>query len=112
MGVEQRRACLLGSIASLGREARCSVRNASVRLVQVDDSQTDAWGVTCSGLGPSQHFEDDAGSAQCALGRVPDVQWGVTVEESLSLNVQRETTFPQGMSRRQAAPAMPPGAEA
>ena len=31
---------------------------------------------------------------------------------SLSTNVQRETTFPQGMSRRQAAPAMPPGAEA
>ena len=33
-------------------------------------------------------------------------------EGALSSNVQRETTFPQGMSRRQAAPAMPPGAEA
>ena len=34
------------------------------------------------------------------------------VQERVSYNVQRETTFPQGMSRRQAAPALPPGAEA
>ena len=33
-------------------------------------------------------------------------------EHDMAPNVQRETTFPQGMSRRQAAPALPPGAEA
>ena len=36
----------------------------------------------------------------------------IAVEGGISYNVQRETTFPKGMSRRQAAPAMPPGAEA
>ena len=35
-----------------------------------------------------------------------------TMEGDIAHNVQRETTFPQGMSRRQAAPALPPGAEA
>ena len=30
-------------------------------------------------------------------------QSGVSVESAIATNVQRETTFPQGMSRRQAA---------
>ena len=46
-------------------------------------------------------FRDVAGSPHCRC-------W----KQLTAHNVQRETTFPQGMSRRQAAPAMPPGAEA
>ena len=51
-------------------------------------------------------------SSALTVARVSGPREDVFFGRPLSLNVQRETTFPQGMSRRQAAPALPPGAEA
>ena len=77
--------------------------NASVRVIQAQDSGPKAGGSTVVGWNPLKARGNGACPAPCLHGGMPRLRQVAGVGESLSLNVQRETTFPQGMSRRQAA---------